>query len=142
MRVRSAQESAAKFKTRAAGAQNDYAAGVKGAGARWSEGAQAAEDSWAAGTQEAISQKRFGKGVRKAGAGKYEKNATELGPQRFAQGVNLAENAYASGVAPFVQAMSSATLPPKGARGSAQNMARVQAQSDLMRKTRLERLGA
>jgi hypothetical protein len=142
MRVRSAADSAAKFKARAAAAQNDYANGVRGAGGRWADGAMASEDVWAAGTQEAIAQKRFGKGVRKAGAAKYEQNAVTLGPSRFATGVANAEPAYAAGVAPFVQAMSSATLPPKGARGSAQNMARVQAQADLMRKIRMERLGA
>lgn len=142
MRVRSAAESAAKFKTRAAAASNDYAAGVRGAGGRWAAGAEAAEDAWATGTQEAIASRRFGKGVRKAGAAKYEQNATTLGPQRFAQGVQNAEGAYSAGVQPFIAAMSSAQLPPKGARGSAQNVSRVQAQIDLMRKTRMERLGA
>lgn len=141
MRVRSAAESAAKFKTRAAAASQDYANGVRGAGGRWAAGAEASEEAWATGTQEAIAQRRFGKGVRKAGAAKYEQNATTLGPQRFSQGVANAEGAYSAGVAPFIAAMSSATLPVKGSRGSAGNMARVQAQSDLMRKTRMERLG-
>lgn len=142
MQTRSVADSAKKFVARAGAAQNDYAAGVQGAGGRWQAGAEASEDAWKAGTQEAINEGRFSKGVRAAGAAKYQNNATKLGPSRFVQGVQNAETAYSSAVQPFQAALASATLPPRGARGSAQNATRVQAVMDLMRKTRRERLGA
>lgn len=140
MQVRSSADSAAKWKTRAAAAQNDYQAGVQGAGQRWADAAGASEDAYKAGVQEAMNDGRFSKGVRKAGAAKYQDRATKVGPQRYQQGVSVAQDDYSKGVQPFITAMSSATLPPKGARGSAQNITRVQAQMDLMRKTRLEHL--
>ena len=142
MQVRSAADSAAKFKSRAAAARNDYASGVQGAGARWQAGAEASEDAWAAGTQEAISQKRFGKGVRRAGATRYQENASKLGPDRFVTGVQNADQAYARGVSPYISAMQSTTLPPRGARRSPQNAARIQANNELMARVRMEQLGS
>jgi hypothetical protein len=141
MNVRSASDSAKKFRDRAAAAQGDYEAGVRGAGQRWQAGAEAAEDAHKQGTMEALNEGRFLKGIRKAGAAKYQDNAVKLGPQRFVQGVQNASPAYERGVAPFVAAMASASLSPRGARGSAQNARRVQEQMDLMRATRKQALG-
>lgn len=141
MQVRSAAESAKKFKDRASAAQSDYENGVRGAGQRWQAGAEAAEEAHKAGTMEALNEGRFVKGIRKAGAAKYQDNAVKLGPQRFVQGVANAQPAYEKGVAPFVSAMASANLSPRGARGSGQNARRVQEQMDLMRATRRATLG-
>lgn len=141
MIVRNAAESAKKFVARAQAASADYQAGVQGAGQRWQQGAEASEEAWAEGTRQAISEGRFRRGVARSGAQKYQDNAVRLGPERFRTGVANAEAAYNRGVAPFVSAMSGATLSPRGARGSAQNARRVQEQMDLMRKTRREALG-
>lgn len=141
MQVRPVADAAKKFVNRAGAARQDYANGVAGAGGRWQAGAEAGEEAWRTGTQEAMNEGRFAKGVRAAGAAKYQNNAMKLGPDRFVTGVQNAENAYAAGVQPFVAAMQSATLSQRGARGSAQNARRVQEQMDLMRKTRRERLG-
>jgi len=140
MKVRSASDAAKKFATRAAAAMPDYQAGVSNAGAAWHEATVNSESAYVAGVQESISDGRFGKGVRKAGAAKYQDRATKLGPQRYQQGVSVASDDYAKGVQPFLAAMSSATLSPKGARGSAQNKQRVADQIDLMRKTRRDNL--
>lgn len=142
MQVRSVAESAKKFKDRASAARGDYASGVQNAGGHWLEGAAAASESWKAGTQEAINRGTFEKGVRAAGAAKYQTNATKLGPDRFVTGVQNAEPTYAAAVQPFSAALASASLPPRGARGSSSNAARVVAVMELMRKTRMERLGA
>jgi hypothetical protein len=142
MQVRSAVDSAKKFVTRASAARGDYARGVQNAGPRWQAGAEASEEAWRSGTQDAINQGRFVRGVRKAGAAKYQNNATKLGPDRFATGVSNAEQAYNQGVAPYLGAMSSADYGPRGARGSAQNRERIGRHIELMRKTRSEQLGA
>jgi hypothetical protein len=141
MQVRSAAESASKFVKRASAARDDYKNGVSNAGQRWQAGAEASEDAWRTGTQDAINQGRFVKGVRKAGGGKYQNNAVKLGPDRFATGVSNAEQAYNAGVAPYLGAMSSADYGPRGARGSSQNRDRIGKHIDLMRKTRSEQLG-
>jgi len=141
MIVRNAADSAKKFVARAQTASADYASGVAGAGQRWQQAAEASEAAWNEGTQQAIAEGRFRRGVSKAGATKYQDNAVKLGPERFRTGVANAEGAYNRGVAPFVSAMSGATLSQRGARGSAQNARRVQEQMDLMRKTKRETLG-
>lgn len=141
MQVRSSADSAKKFVARAAAASEDYKSGVAGAGQKWQAGAEAAESAWSEGTQQAINEGRFRRGVNKAGSAKYQDNAVKLGPERFRQGVQNAQTSYERGVQPFVAAMQSATLSPRGARTSGANLRRVQEQNDLMRKTRREVLG-
>lgn len=141
MQVRSAADSAKKFVTRAGAASEDYKSGVSGAGSRWQAGAEASEAAYNEGVQAAVSEGRFRKGVSKAGPQKYQDNAVKLGPGRFREGVQNAEGAYNRGVQPFIAAMQSATLSPRGARTGQANIRRVQEQNDLMRKTRREALG-
>jgi hypothetical protein len=141
MQVRSVADSAKKFVARAGQARNDYAAGVQNAGGRWQEGAAASAQAWVSGTQEAIAENRFEKGVRSAGPAKYQERATKLGPDRFVTGVSASEQEYARKVAPFTSAMASTNLSPRGARGSQQNARRVQELMDLMRRVRRDTLG-
>lgn len=139
--VRSAVESAKKFVKRAGEAVADYQGGVMNAGPRWQAGAEAADDAWKTGTQEAIAEGRFKKGVVKAGGQKYQNNAVKLGPERFRTGVANAEAAYNQGVAPYISAMQGFDYGPSGARGSTINRDRISRHFDLMRKTRREQLG-
>lgn len=117
---------AAKFAKRAAGAQGDYKDGVSNAGQSWEAGARAGADNWEQGLNEAIADGRFEKGVQ-GKAGKYQANATALGPQRYAQGVQQASGAYQTGVQPYLDVLKSLTLPPRGARRSPANMQRANA---------------
>jgi hypothetical protein len=139
--VRSAADSAKKFVTRAGAAAGDYASGVANAGSRWQAGAEASDEAYKSGVTEAMNEGRFTKGIRKAGAAKYQNNATKLGPDRFRTGVQNAEGAYSTGVQPFISAMQGFDYGPKGARGSSTNRARIDRHLDLMKKTRRETLG-
>lgn len=140
--VRSAADSAKKFVQRAGAAAPDYAAGVQGAGPRWQAGAEASDAAWADGTQQAISEGRFKRGIQRSGAQqKYQNNATKLGPDRFRSGVANAEGAYSQGVSPFISAMAGFDYGPKGSRGSPTNRDRIGRHIDLMRKTKRETLG-
>jgi hypothetical protein len=141
MQVRPINEGQEKFRTRAANASEDYKRGVQGAGGRWLEGAAGSASSWSSGTQEAISQGRFEKGVRAAGAAKYQERATTLGPERFRSGVAAGAPEWAKNFAPFHSALSSQQLGTKGPRGSDQNYARAAEVGRLMRRVRNERLG-
>lgn len=141
MQVRPIQDSQEKFRTRASAAREDYKRGVQGAGQRWADGAAASEEAWRAGTQEAIAQNRFGRGVRAAGPQKYQERAATLGPERFASGVQAGAADWGKNFAPFQQALAAHVPSPRGMRGSDQNAQRSIEVSRLMRRVRNERLG-
>lgn len=113
-----------KFATRAGAASGDYKTGVETAGSDWEQNASAAEDNYKQGVNDSMSRNAFSKGVRRAGAAKYVKNATTLGPQRYQQGVANAKDAWAQGFAPVAQALQSLVLPPKGPKRSPANQNR------------------
>lgn len=115
---------AAKFKARAQAAQPDYAAGVNGAAGRWEQAAAASEETYKASVIEAANKGRYGAGVR-GSAGKYQKNATTLGPQRYAQGIGNAQEAYAAGMGPVLQTIGSLTLPPRQVKGMNQERSNI-----------------
>lgn len=115
---------AGKFVTRATAAQGDYKTGVSQAGGDWETNTKNAEQSYEQGVTESISQKRFGKGVSGQG-GKYQKNATDLGAQRYPGGIQQAQGAWATGVQPYLDTLKGLTLPPRGPRRSPANQARA-----------------
>jgi hypothetical protein len=115
-------------------AQADYGSGVANAGADWEAGATAAEDTYGAAVTQAVADKRYGKGVR-GSAGKYQKNASTLGPQRYGQGVGAAQDAYASGMAPVLSTLASIQLPARNVKGN--NQQRSQLVADRLRAMKL-----
>ncbi len=139
IRIKDTGTIAAKFKTRASAASQDYAAGVQSAGADWEAGARAGEANYEQGVQEAIARKAFGKGVANAGQQKYVDNAIKLGTQRYPQGVANAEGAYAKGVQPHLDMMKGLNLPPRGPKGSAQNQQRADAVAKANRALKVSR---
>lgn len=141
MDVRPIAESQDKFKTRAAAAAPDYGKGVANAGGKWIAGAAAAEDAWAAGTQDAVANRRFGAGVRKAGAAKYQDRAAKLGPDRYRTGVAEGANEWGKNFQPFADALRGLDAGPQGMRGSEQNYQRSRAVGQALRAKRLELLG-
>jgi len=141
MQVKDAATAADKWAKRAASADKDYEAGVRGAGQRWHDGTVAAEGAYKDGVNDAIAKGRFGRGVRKAGAAKYQDRATKFGPDRFRQGVQGSQADFQRGFEPFRQALAGANLDPRGSRGSSNNARRVQQVMDLMRVTREATLG-
>lgn len=124
---RNAGDIANKFATRAGAAVNDYKAGVEGAGNAWQARTLESESAYEQGVTESIGRKAFGAGVSKAGAAKYQRNASILGPGRFQQGVSNAKDAYATAIAPVLAVLSGLQLGVKGPRGSQANFARSNA---------------
>ena len=124
-RVRSGY--AKKWVERASVATDAYREGVKNPRVNWAAATAAAEDSWKAGVQKAISDKRFGKGVQKAGDSKWQQGALTRGADRFASGVAASEQNYANQMAKVVAVIESANLPLKFERGNEQNYARAKA---------------
>ena len=117
---------ATKFVTRAQAAAGDYKTGVANAGSTWEQNTTAAEPQYEAGVQQAINNKKYGKGAAGKGT-KYQTNAVNLGSNRYGPGVANAQAAYTQGMAPVLQVLQGINLPAKGFRGSPQNQQRSNA---------------
>jgi hypothetical protein len=124
---KSTADMAKKLVARAMQSTGDYKEGVTAAGNDWLVNTTNSEANYDQGVQEAIAKKRFGKGVQKAGAAKYTKNAVELGSTRYGPGISNAQDAYARGVQPSIDVLKSLNLPPKGPKRSPQNRERAAA---------------
>ena len=137
IKVKSLAEVVKKWAANAAGAQTYYESGVKGAGADWLAGASAAGPAFKAGVSAGNIQDMYLGGIRKAGAEKYTRKASEVGPGRFSQGVAAGTQDYSSGVDPMLSTIAGITLSPRGPRGSAANLQRVAQVADALHKKRL-----
>jgi hypothetical protein len=125
MKVKSPAESAAKWSERASSASGDYIEGVQNPKNDWKQSTIAAAETWKLGTQKAMSEGRFAKGVNKAGSQKQIDNSISKGARRFGEGVAIAQNDYADGVAPFLDIIERTQLPPRGPKGDPKNIDRV-----------------
>lgn len=124
IKVKDAAAAAKKFKERATAASGDYGAGVATAGADWEAKSIQSEEVYKQSVMEAASKGRYGVGVR-GSAGKYTKNATTLGPQRYQQGIGNAQDAYAQGMGPVLSTIGGLTLPPRGVKGTNQERSNI-----------------
>jgi hypothetical protein len=124
IKVKDAGTVAGKWKGRAGAASGDYGTGVASAAGDWEAKTLAAEDNYKQSVVDAASKGRFGAGVR-GSAGKYQKNATTLGPQRYTQGVANAQDAYAGAMAPVLQTIAGLNLPPRGVKGTNQERSNI-----------------
>lgn len=118
-----------------------YEAGVKAPLRNWEAATIAAADAWKTGVTNAVSKGLFAKGVKRVGIAKWQKGAVEKGTARWGAGVALAQEDYERGFKPYRDAIAAVNLPPRYARRSPQNMARVSAVVDAMIATK-ERLSA
>jgi len=123
--IKSLDKIRAKWKRVSAGAQAEYEAGVADPRRDWASATAGAEDAYKKGIAQAIAAGRFGKGVKKAGTSKWQLMALEKGPHRWAEGIGLAEDAYADAFAPYHTALGAITYPAKGPKGDPGNIARV-----------------
>ena len=103
----------------------DYEAGVRDPIRDWATNTAAANDAYKAGVQAAITKELFKKGIARVGTEKWKRRAVEVGPQRFSQGVQVAQPDYEKGFAPFRDVIEKTTLPPRFAKGDPRNIDRV-----------------
>jgi hypothetical protein len=125
---------AAKWRSRASSAAPEYKSGVDTTTADWAGAAAAANDSYKEGVTTAIGRDAFKKGVTAAGTAKWRDKASNVGASRYGQGVAAGEGAYNSGFSPYAQTLSSLALPPRGPKGSPQNINRVSAVADALHR--------
>lgn len=104
----------------------DYTDGIENPRRPWAEATAAAEQTYKDGVTNAANKGRFSRGVRATGNDGWSRKTREKGPQRFAEGVALAQPDYAAGFAPYAQVIQSTTLPPRYPKGDPRNYQRVQ----------------
>jgi len=114
-----------------------YEAGIKNPLRDWATNAAAAESAWESGVQNAMTDKRFGKGVNKAGTAKWQRKSVAVGPGRFREGVAAAAPDYKEGFSPYLDEIEKITLPPRGAKGDPKNYDRVRAIGEALHKKKI-----
>ena len=117
------------------GATAAYQYGVTNPQRDWCDATIAGEGAWFQGVQAAHSAGRFHGGVRAAGSIKWKNRTLSKGVQMWPVAVAAAEGDYRVGFAPFREAISSGTLPPRYARRDPRNMERVSAICRIMIQT-------
>lgn len=122
--VKNASNISAKWSTRAQAATQDYVNGT--AGVSQAQPAIDAVSTWQAAVASPTAAKMFTTGLQASGDSGWQNGVKNKGAARYGPGVQAGAAKYQSGVAPYIAALQNLTLPPRGMRRSAQNMARVQ----------------
>lgn len=123
--IRSIEQIAKKFATVTPGRSEDYRIGVENPRTDWATATANAENAYQDGVQKAITQKRFGKGVKAAGTAAWQAGAITKGVSRWGPGVQLAQDKYARNFAPYRDVIERTQLPPRFARRDPRNLDRV-----------------
>lgn len=118
---------AGKWARRTSNAGEEYKNGVMAPRVPWKAATQAAVAAHTAGVQQAITEKRFEKGVAATAESTWQNAAASKGADRFGPGVAAAEGDYQKGVAPYLAVIESTQLPPRGPKGDPKNYERVKA---------------
>lgn len=122
--VKSRERIKAKWARVTAGAGEEYREGVENPSKDWATETAKANAAYKAGIQASVAADSFLKGVNRAGTSAWQTGAVKKGPERFAQGVALAEEKYADGFEPYRKVIESTNLPARGRRGDPKNMQR------------------
>lgn len=116
----------------------DYEQGVKNPRTDWAGAATNAAPNFASGVSAAIAAGSYGKGITKAGTGKWQAKAVSKGVPRFGPGVQEARPDYEAAITPYIQTIESTTLPPRGPKGDPRNYARVTAIGQALRNKKIK----
>lgn len=123
-----------KWEGRVGVAEDDYRRGIENPRMDWADATGAAEGRYKEGVTQAISEGRFGKGVKRAGTEKWKRNAGTKGPGRWREGVSAATDDYRSAMGDVLDTIEGVRLPPRGAAGDPRNYERVKAVGTALHK--------
>lgn len=116
-----------KWGRNAAQAGDSYREGIQNPRRPWAAATTAADEARKEGLAAADARDAFRKGVEEAGDTKWKDRASKLGPARFRQGVQVAKPDYQKGFGRYHSVIQGVTLPPRGPKGSPENIDRVRA---------------
>lgn len=138
--IRSIEQIATKFANVTPGRSEDYRIGVENPRRDWAQATVAAEGAYQDGVTKAITQKRFGKGVKAAGTAAWQQGAIEKGVTRWGPGVTLAKDKYARNFQKYRDVIERTQLPPRFARRDPRNLARVAAMANALAQAKEQSL--
>ena len=134
--MKTAQQSAEKYASRASAASGDYVEGARTTTKDQNAAAIAAAEIQKQATIQALNDGRYVSGLRKAGKQKWLDGVTNKGSGRYGEGVSQAAPSYATESARFDSARGAAGNLPRALKGSPQNLQRVQAVVTALIKTK------
>lgn len=134
--IRTIDKIAAKWASVTPLRTEDFREGVSNPRVDWARATGAASDSWKAGVTAAIQANSFAKGVARAGTPAWQEATLLKGVNRWGPGVQLGQDKYARGFAPFRDAIERCNLPPRGPRRDPRNLERVKAIVDCLVKAK------
>lgn len=134
--IRSADEIARKWALVTPQRAPDYEAGIRNPKADWAQQTTAAAETWKTAITRAVAEGRFSKGVQRAGTSTWQEGALSKGVARWGPGVQLAEEKFERGFAPFREAIARVVLPPRFARRDPRNLLRVSAITEALAKVK------
>lgn len=125
IKVRSAAEAVAEWIRVAPGAVPKYVRGIKTPKRNWHAATKAAKDIYVAAIQAAIARNAFGKGVDESSDAEWEEMALTKGATNYPGGIMAGKEKYGRKIVPVLAHMERIDLPPPGARGSPEQIARA-----------------
>lgn len=137
IRMKTAEEIAAKWAEVTPGRAPFYEAEAGAAGADWLRETQAAAPAFKASVQATDIDKRFAGGARRAGAEKFERHVRGKGKDRYAGGVREGQADMATGFAPYIPTLTGLTLPQRKPRGDEANAERSKVVQQALAKRRI-----
>ena len=124
---------------RASASRDEYLDGVNNPRKDWKDETAGASNRYQAGLETSFANKSFEKGVVSAGTGKWQERTKKLGPSRYSEGVRASEPDYRKGFEPYHSAIAGVDLPPRGPKGSPENIDRVRAIAETLHETKLNK---
>lgn len=131
--MKSAQQVAEKFVTRAGAASGDYLTGSEQTSKDQSAAAIAAKAVYQQALTASFSRGSYEKGLAKSGKSGWLTGVRTKGQDRFGTGVAASASKYSANSARFDGARGAASSLPRGVKGSPTNLARVTAVVNALR---------
>lgn len=135
--MKTAQESALKFVERASSASGLYKSGAESTSKDQSARAIASKKLYQDGLTASFSRDSYAKGLQKSGKAGWLDGVQKKGADRYAGGIAVSGNKYATNSAKYDTARTAADSMPRGLKGSETNLARVKAVVSALRAVKI-----
>lgn len=141
IKVKESGVSASKWSENAARASTEYAERAAASADEWARNTAAAADTYHQAVTAPGIEKRFARGVTRAGAAKFARKIVDVAKDRFAPGIAAAVGDYSAGVEPYLSTIAALTLSKRKPRGDPANYRRVEEVGKALNAKRLALLG-
>lgn len=137
--MKTANEAVVKWQSRAGAASSDYGEGARKTDKDQAVRAVAAKEVYKQALTESFARDAYAKGLQRSGKQGWLNGVEQKGVQNFATGVgsDVARSKYVTNSSKYDSARKAADSLPRGARGSAGNLARVAAVANALRAVKI-----